>query len=51
MRNPRERIRLTAGPCARPRRLTLVIGAVIACGVASLARSAAAETFSARQTH
>lgn len=51
MRNPRERIRVTAGPCARPRRRTLVIGAVIACGVASLARSAAAETFSARQTH
>jgi hypothetical protein len=40
-----------AESCARPDWRMFVIGALVACAVAILARTAAAETFAARQTH
>jgi hypothetical protein len=51
MRNSREGVQAAAESCARPDWRMFVIGALIALGVAILARTAAAETFSARQTH
>jgi hypothetical protein len=51
MRNPQQGMRAASESCAGPHRRMLLIGTVIACGLAILTRTAAAETFSARQTH